>query len=256
VVTVVDKATEWRPRALVLGGISELPRAVTARRESQFVGVERRRLPAESGRHCPWVAHETEAPVKAIAKDVCRLEDRLGPANGQPWDDFRLVRTAGLRKPDYDMRTPRRRTLWPNGTTYESVELGNGRSNNGRELTGAGFPSSRVKAGWLLKPSPSHILRSPLRPVSPAAGQARGGHRAVLLPTLERLLPHGADQLGEARFKLGRFADWITWVRRHASLQQFTGPRQRRVHVLASPMTSNTLIASIGPGRACNPETR
>ena len=43
-----------------------------------------------------------------------------------------MLRPAGLRKQDLENSTCRR-TLWPNGTVSDSVELGTG--SNGREVT-------------------------------------------------------------------------------------------------------------------------
>jgi hypothetical protein len=71
--------------------------------------------------------------VKAIAKRLSRLEDLFGPADGKLRERFRIVlQPAGLRTPDLENSTCRR-TLWPNGTVSETVELGT--SSNGREVT-------------------------------------------------------------------------------------------------------------------------
>ena len=70
--------------------------------------------------------------MKAIAKQLSRLEDQFGPADGKPRERFRIVlQPAGLRTPDLEQSTGRR-TLWPNGTVSETVELGT--SSNGREV--------------------------------------------------------------------------------------------------------------------------
>jgi len=81
--------------------------------------------------------------VKAIAKRLRRLEGRYALADG-PREVFRLVvRHLGPAE-DFE-RAICRRTLWPNGTVCEIVQLGTGHPES--DLTGekleewiAGFP--------------------------------------------------------------------------------------------------------------------
>jgi hypothetical protein len=71
--------------------------------------------------------------MHVLEKRLRRLEDQFRPADGKPRERFRIVlQPAGLRTPDLENSTCRR-TLWPNGTVAETVELATG--SNSRELT-------------------------------------------------------------------------------------------------------------------------
>ena len=90
--------------------------------------------------------------MKAIAKRLSRLEDQFGPADGKPWERFRLVVRLAGKMFDSESATCRR-TLCPNGTVLESVQFRT--SRNGPELTQeeldmwvASFPVETPRDPW------------------------------------------------------------------------------------------------------------
>ena len=70
--------------------------------------------------------------MKAIAKRLCRLEDRFGPADSKPRVSSRIVLRRVDRIPGLEGAACWR-TLLPDGTVSESVVMG--ASNNGRAVT-------------------------------------------------------------------------------------------------------------------------